>query len=59
MTPISIIPIEHVPEVVMGDDLGLLIVDSVGSGGLAERDVLVVTQKVVSKAEGLVDPAAD
>ena len=59
MSGISIIPVQGVPEVVMGDDLGLLIVDAVGETGLVDRDVLVVTQKVVSKAEGRVVPAAD
>ena len=59
MNAISIIPVEGIPEVVTGDDLGLLIVDAAGPDGLADRDVLVVTQKVVSKAEGRVVPAAD
>ena len=47
-----------IPEVHPGDDLAALIVDAAHGQGtpLAEGDVLVVTQKVVSKAEGaLVD----
>jgi len=45
-----------IPEVVPGDDLGELIAAAAGSDGidLRDEDVLVVTQKVVSKAEGRV-----
>ena len=39
-------------EVSPGDDLGELIVAAVGADGLTDRDCLVVTQKIVSKAEG-------
>ncbi len=57
---IRIIPVRGVGEVAPGDDLaGLLLGALAGAGqALADGDVLVVTQKVVSKAEGrLVDPA--
>jgi coenzyme F420-0:L-glutamate ligase/coenzyme F420-1:gamma-L-glutamate ligase len=42
--------VEGLPEIRPGDDLGTLIVEN--SGGLQEGDVIVVAQKVVSKAEG-------
>jgi coenzyme F420-0:L-glutamate ligase / coenzyme F420-1:gamma-L-glutamate ligase len=56
---VQIIPVEGVPEVVASDDLALLIVDAFGVGRFEHGDVLVVTQKVVSKSEGRVLPAAD
>ncbi|MGA1261270.1 MAG: coenzyme F420-0:L-glutamate ligase, partial [Ilumatobacteraceae bacterium] len=43
------------PEVVPGDQLGELIAEAcrcAPNGPLADRDVVVVTQKIVSKAEG-------
>jgi coenzyme F420-0:L-glutamate ligase/coenzyme F420-1:gamma-L-glutamate ligase len=53
---ISLIPVADIPEVRPGDDLARLIADGLAAGGigLADGDVLVVTQKVVSKAEGQV-----
>ncbi len=57
---IRIIPVTSVGEVRPGDDLASLLLMALEAGGqaLASGDVLVVTQKVVSKAEGrLVDPA--
>lgn len=60
MKRIEIIGIEGIPEVRPGDDLGDLIIRAVRAEGLEflPGDVLVVTQKVVSKAEGrLVDIA--
>lgn len=51
---------EGLPEVVPGDDLSTLIADLVtANGGLEDGDVVVVTSKVVSKAEGRVRQAAD
>ncbi|HVA75564.1 MAG TPA: coenzyme F420-0:L-glutamate ligase [Acidimicrobiales bacterium] len=47
--PLSIIPVRGMPEVRPGDELSELIAAAVE---LAEGDVVVVTQKVVSKAEG-------
>ncbi|MGQ0832139.1 MAG: coenzyme F420-0:L-glutamate ligase, partial [Microthrixaceae bacterium] len=47
---LSIFPIEGIPEVRRGDDLAGLIVDA--APALLDGDVVVVTQKVVSKAEG-------
>lgn len=54
MKSVVIIPIHGIGEVRAGDRLGMLIVsaaDSAGAG-LEVGDALVVTQKVVSKAEG-------
>ena len=58
---ISLIPIHGIPEVVEGDNLADLILAAASSGDTAlhDGDVLVVTQKIVSKAEGrleAVDP---
>lgn len=44
-------PLDGIPEVRRGDDLGTLIV-SAAAGTLQARDLVVVTSKVVSKAEG-------
>jgi coenzyme F420-0:L-glutamate ligase / coenzyme F420-1:gamma-L-glutamate ligase len=46
---ISILPVAGLPEVRHGDDLGALIA---GAVALEDGDVVVVAQKVVSKAEG-------
>jgi coenzyme F420-0:L-glutamate ligase/coenzyme F420-1:gamma-L-glutamate ligase len=46
---IELIPIEHIPEVKAGDVLSELIVAA--APDLRDGDVLVVTQKIVSKAE--------
>ncbi len=48
--------IEGLPEVKRGDDLGSMLADASTAQGtpLMPRDVLVVTQKIVSKAEGRV-----
>jgi coenzyme F420-0:L-glutamate ligase/coenzyme F420-1:gamma-L-glutamate ligase len=48
-------PVEGVPEIVEGDDLAQLLLAACPVS-LEDRDVLVVTQKVVSKAEGRVVP---
>ena len=57
---VAIVPLEGIPEVRPGDDLAALIGDAVErSGGLEEGDVLVVSQKVVSKAEGRLEQTSD
>ena len=51
------LPVTGVPEVRPGDDLAALLVDALtapGGPGVRDGDVLVVTSKVVSKAEGRV-----
>ena len=45
---IELIPVEGIPEIVPGDDVATAVMDH---AELADRDVLVVTQKIVSKAE--------
>ena len=47
---IELIPVEGLPEIRPGDVIADLIVTAIPS--LQERDVVVVTQKIVSKAEG-------
>jgi coenzyme F420-0:L-glutamate ligase/coenzyme F420-1:gamma-L-glutamate ligase len=48
---ISILPVEGLPEIRMGDDLGALVAER---ARFEDGDVLVVAHKVVSKAEGRV-----
>ncbi len=50
----EVIGVEGLPEIEPGDDLGRLVVDAAARQGtaLAAGDLLVVSQKVVSKAEG-------
>ena len=58
---ISLIPVHGLPEIRQGDDLAAMVVEHVA---LEDRDVLVLAQKVISKAEGRVvrvddyDPSA-
>jgi coenzyme F420-0:L-glutamate ligase/coenzyme F420-1:gamma-L-glutamate ligase len=60
VTGLRILPLEGIPEVRPGEDLAALLGDAVErAGGLEEDDVLVVAQKIVSKAEGRVEQADD
>lgn len=56
--PLSIFPLETIPEVRPGDDLAGYIADAASREGrpLENGDVVVVTQKVVSKAENKLVP---
>lgn len=56
MTTLQVWAVEGIPEVRAGDDLAELIAGAVAATGadLQDGDVLVVTSKVVSKAEGRV-----
>jgi coenzyme F420-0:L-glutamate ligase / coenzyme F420-1:gamma-L-glutamate ligase len=57
---ITLLPLEGIPEVRPGDDLAALLAAALERvGGLEEGDVLVVSQKVVSKAEGRVERTDD
>jgi coenzyme F420-0:L-glutamate ligase / coenzyme F420-1:gamma-L-glutamate ligase len=57
---IRVIPIPGLREVRAGDNLAALIVDAARSGaGIQSGDVIVITQKIVSKAEGRVVALAD
>jgi coenzyme F420-0:L-glutamate ligase / coenzyme F420-1:gamma-L-glutamate ligase len=54
---LHIVAVPGIPDVVSGDDLGRLIADAASAGGDDRRavhagDILVVAQKIVSKAEG-------
>ena len=49
---VELLPVRGLPEVRPGDDLAELLAPPLRELGLREGDVLVVTQKVVSKAEG-------
>lgn len=55
---IQVIGVTGLPEVLEGDDVASLIVDAVRQAELniVERDIFVVAQKIVSKAEGRVVP---
>lgn len=50
-----ILPVPGVPEITAGDDLGAVIAEAVGAGGLALEpgDILVVASKIVAKSLGL------
>ena len=57
---ISVISLTGVPDVRPGNDLAALLGDAVErAGGLEDGDVLVVAQKVVSKAEGRIEQTDD
>lgn len=52
---LRVIPLQGLPELEDGDDLGTLLVEAASrAGGLEHEDVLVVAQKAVSKVEGRV-----
>ena len=53
MSGLQVLPVEGIPEIREGDNLAELIA---GVAELRDGDVLVVTQKVVSKAEGRLVP---
>ncbi len=54
MRRLSVWPVTGLPEVRAGDDLAALIVARLMEDPLRDRDVVVVAQKIVSKAEGRV-----
>jgi coenzyme F420-0:L-glutamate ligase / coenzyme F420-1:gamma-L-glutamate ligase len=56
VTELRVIPLEGMPEVEEGADLGELVA---GSAALEDGDIVVLAQKVVSKAEGKVVRLAD
>ena len=51
MSEVRVIPVEGMPEIEEGDDLAALIAERVQ---LEDKDVVVIAQKAVSKAEGRV-----
>lgn len=58
---LTITPLSGIPEIAAGDDLAALLLDAIRDAGMAleDGDVVVVTHKVVSKAEESVAPAED
>ena len=52
MSEITVRGVSGLPEVAAGADLGALIADA--AGDLRDGDIVVVTSKIVSKAEGQV-----
>jgi coenzyme F420-0:L-glutamate ligase/coenzyme F420-1:gamma-L-glutamate ligase len=60
LNPLSVYPVTGLPEIVRGAPLARLIAEGVTRVGLSLEpgDVVVITQKVVSKAEGRVLPLA-
>ncbi len=52
VTQLTVTPVAGLPEITAGDDLAALICDA--APGLRDGDILVVTSKIVSKAEGRV-----
>ncbi len=56
---IELIPLEGLPEVEPGDDLASLLEPSLRRHRASEGDVVAITQKVVSKAEGRIVPGVD
>ena len=57
----AVLPITGLPEIVAGDNLGALLTARLAEAepGLQSGDILVVTQKIVSKAEGRYVDLAD
>ena len=53
---VEVIPVRGIPEVDAGDDIASLIAAALGAFELGDGDVVAVTQKIVSKAEGRVVP---
>jgi len=51
---LEFVPVEHLPEIRPGDNLGKALADALHSSGirLERHDIIAVTQKIVSKAEG-------
>lgn len=61
MARLEVVGVEGLPEIAAGDDLAALIVDAAVAAGepLADRDIVVITSKIVSKAEGCAIELAD
>jgi coenzyme F420-0:L-glutamate ligase/coenzyme F420-1:gamma-L-glutamate ligase len=53
---VQLVPVEGIAEVASGDDLAGIVGDALAPHGPVDGDVIVVTQKIVSKAEGRVVP---
>jgi hypothetical protein len=56
---VHVVPVRGVPEIVRGDDLAAVLVPYLREADVRDGDVVVVTSKIVSKAEGRVLHGAD
>src|SRR5438093_3337238 len=56
---VDVLPVEGLPIVRPGDDLAAILEEPLRTLGARDGDVVVVTQKIVSKAEGRVVPDGD
>jgi len=56
---LEVLPVPGLPEIAPGDDLATLVGDALAALDVLDGDVVVVTQKVVSKAEGRLASAAE
>ena len=62
MTALSVWAIDGIPEITAGDELGTVIGDALAAGSespLEDGDILAITSKIVSKAEGRQRVATD
>jgi coenzyme F420-0:L-glutamate ligase / coenzyme F420-1:gamma-L-glutamate ligase len=56
---VELVPIAGLPEIAPGDDLADLLAPMLSAAGVIDGDVVVVTSKIVSKAEGRLVPGTD
>jgi coenzyme F420-0:L-glutamate ligase / coenzyme F420-1:gamma-L-glutamate ligase len=56
---VEVLPVAGIPEIRAGDDLAAILAERLRPLDVRDGDVLIVTQKVVSKAEGRVVPDRD
>jgi coenzyme F420-0:L-glutamate ligase/coenzyme F420-1:gamma-L-glutamate ligase len=56
---IELIPLEGLPEVEPGDDLAAILEPSLAANAARDGDLVAITQKVVSKAEGRMVPGEE
>ena len=56
---VELVPLEGLPEITAGDDLADLLAPALREAGVTEDDVVVITSKIVSKAEGRLVPGTD
>ena len=56
---LQVLPLAGIPEVRPGDDLAALLAPSLQAARVADGDVVVVTSKIVSKAEGRLVPGIE
>lgn len=56
---VELVPIEGLPEIQPGDDLAGVLLPGLRAAAVTEGDIVVVTSKIVSKAEGRLVPGTD